>query len=185
MKGRFVKISRSLVLLVGAVTLIAACQPVASAGNQPTSQPLYPTTLSSATSAASPTEAAAGTPAATSAPAPTPAASVTLMVANNATLGKILTDGNGMTLYIFKKDTQGVSNCNGQCLVIWPPLSIVSGVLPTAVTGVTGMISTITRSDGSIQVTYNGMPLYYYSGDKQPGDINGQGIAGNWFAATP
>lgn len=179
MNARFFKLSRGLILLVAAATLVAACQPAASAGNQPTSQPLYPTPLASAT------PAAAATAAATSASLPTPAASVTLMVSNNAKLGNILTDGNGMTLYIFKKDSPGVSSCTGQCLVNWPALSIVSGVLPAAETGVTGTLSTITRTDGIIQVTYNGMPLYYFAGDKQPGDTNGQGIAGSWFAATP
>ncbi len=105
-------------------------------------------------------------------------------VTQNATLGGIFTDSNGMTLYVFARDSAGVSNCNGGCATVWPALQPPAGdlVLPD---GVAGTLATITRQDGTQQVTYNGMPLYYYSGDTNPGDTNGQGIGGVWMAAMP
>jgi predicted lipoprotein with Yx(FWY)xxD motif len=120
---------------------------------------------------ASPTEAA------------TAASSEAIQVATSASIGKYLTDARGMTLYIFKSDSQGVSNCSGGCAQIWPPF--VASSAPTAGAGVTGKIGLITRADGSQQVTYNGMPLYFYQGDTKAGDINGQGLNNLWFAATP
>jgi predicted lipoprotein with Yx(FWY)xxD motif len=127
----------------------------------------------------------AGTPAAssTSAPAMTPMANETINGSSNSKVGQFLTDAQGMTLYIFKKDAPGVSNCSGNCASIWPPF-VVTG-MPSAGSGVTGQIGLITRSDGSQQVTYNGMPLYFYQGDKAPGDVNGQGILNVWYAASP
>ena len=72
--------------------------------------------------------------------------------------GEILTDSNGMTLYIFDRDTEGVSNCSGGCLNAWPPLIVDEA--PTAATGVTADIGTITLADGTMQVTVNGFPAY-------------------------
>jgi predicted lipoprotein with Yx(FWY)xxD motif len=108
----------------------------------------------------------------------------TVLVAQNATLGPILTDANGMTLYVFMRDSPGVSACTGGCASIWPPFAppMRDLLLPDGASGVLGVI---TRSDGSQQVTYNAMPLYYYSQDVNPGDTNGQGIGGVWAAATP
>ena len=89
-----------------------------------------------------------------------------------------------MTLYIFKKDTPGKSNCEGGCLENWPPLLTDSGV-PSAGQGVTGQFGVLTRSDNGTQVMYNNAPLYYFAGDQAPGDVNGQGVGNAWFAATP
>jgi predicted lipoprotein with Yx(FWY)xxD motif len=108
----------------------------------------------------------------------------TVQVAPNVQLGKILVDSKGMTLYIFKKDTRGTSNCDASCLDNWPALLLPSGS-PVAGDGVTGTLATITRSDNGKQVTYNGMPLYYFAADKAAGDVNGQGVGNVWFAATP
>jgi predicted lipoprotein with Yx(FWY)xxD motif len=102
---------------------------------------------------------------------------------NTSALGNFLVDDKGMTLYTFKNDTSGVSNCNGGCATAWPPLSAQAS--PTAGTGVMGTFALIKRSDGTMQVTYNGMPLYYFSGDKAAGDTNGQGVAGVWAVAAP
>ena len=98
----------------------------------------------------------------------------------NSSLGTILTDSNGMTLYWFAKDQPNVSNCTGQCATLWPPL--LSQGAPVAGTGVAGTLGTITRPDGSTQVTYNGIPLYLYSKDTKAGDTNGQGFGNLWFA---
>lgn len=110
--------------------------------------------------------------------------STTVQVGQNDALGAILTDANGMTLYVFMRDTPDVSNCNGGCAGTWPAFQPPEGDL-TEPDGVTGILGVITRQDGTMQVTYNDMPLYHFSGDMNPGDTNGQGIGGVWFAATP
>ena len=98
-----------------------------------------------------------------------------MAVATNPTLGKILVNGQGMTLYTFGADTPGTSNCSGACLQNWPALTITSGN-PVAGSGVTGTLGVITRADGTKQVTLNGMPLYTFFKDSKAGDANGQGI---------
>ncbi len=90
----------------------------------------------------------------------------------------ILTDSAGNTLYIFDSDEAGVSNCSGGCVDIWPP-RIVDGE-PTAGDGVSGTLATITRDDGTTQVTHNEQPLYYYANDEAPGDRSGDGVGGVW-----
>jgi predicted lipoprotein with Yx(FWY)xxD motif len=102
--------------------------------------------------------------------------------------GTFLTGEDGMTLYIFKKDTQGngKSVCNGDCASKWPPFTLDGDEQATAGSGVTGSkISTITRDDGSKQVAYDGWPLYYYQADTAAGQTNGQGVGNVWFVATP
>ena len=99
-------------------------------------------------------------------------------------LGTILVDGKGMTLYLYTKDTQnsGESTCEGQCLATWPPLLGE----PSASSGVdASMLGTITRSDGSTQVSYNGWPLYYWANDTAAGQTTGQGVGGVWWVVTP
>jgi predicted lipoprotein with Yx(FWY)xxD motif len=115
----------------------------------------------------------------------TPAASsaVTVMVSSNSGLGNFLVDSKGMTLYRFTNDTPGVSNCSGGCLQAWPPL--LSDGDPIAGEGVTGRLGVIVRADGSRQVTYNDMPLYYYAVDAKPGDTTGHGVGGVWFVVEP
>ena len=101
--------------------------------------------------------------------------------------GTVLVAGsNGMTVYIFTKDTKdsGKSVCTGDCLVTWPALTVAAGETPTGGTGVTGTLGTITREDdGTLQVTYNGLPLYFFKNDAAPGDANG--IYENWEAVKP
>ena len=80
---------------------------------------------------------------------------------------------NSHTVYTFDSDTPGASKCNGGCASTWPPLSIATGVTPTGGPGVTGQLGTITRSDGSMQVTYKGLPLYFFHSDANPGDTKG------------
>jgi predicted lipoprotein with Yx(FWY)xxD motif len=113
------------------------------------------------------------------------AQAVTVQVADHPELGKILTDGNGMTLYLFTKDGENVSNCYDQCAVNWPPLLVGAGEEPTAGPGLTGQLGTIDRTDGGRQVAYNGIPLYYWMGDSNPGDVNGQGVGDVWFVVHP
>ncbi len=118
------------------------------------------------------TWAAAAAPAASTAP--------NVMVAQNTKLGSILTDNQGITVYVFKKDKAGESACSGPCAKTWPPLTVAEGAQPVAVPGIPGMLGQIERKDDTYQVTYNGMPLYRYAGDSKPGDTNGQGFKGLW-----
>jgi predicted lipoprotein with Yx(FWY)xxD motif len=93
---------------------------------------------------------------------------------------------NGLTLYTFDKDTPGKSNCGvGQCLTNWPPLSVSSGGATSVGAGLSsGDFSTITRDDGTNQVTFHEIPLYYFAGDKAVGDTTGDGVGGVWHLAT-
>jgi predicted lipoprotein with Yx(FWY)xxD motif len=95
----------------------------------------------------------------------------------------VLTTSKGFTVYWFALDTPGKSNCNGSCAQFWPP---VKGPV-TAMSGVTGTFGTITRSDGTMQETWNGHPLYTYSGDTAPGQNKGNGLnlsGGIWHEVT-
>jgi predicted lipoprotein with Yx(FWY)xxD motif len=105
------------------------------------------------------------------------AGSITVNSASS-NVGTILTGPNGRTLYTHAGDSMNTSTCTGACLTAWPPLTVASGQQPTAGAGVTGQLGTFSRSDGSLQVTYAGLPLYYWQGDKKAGDITGQGVAG-------
>ena len=125
--------------------------------------------------------------AATAKPMSTSGGSATIGVSNNSSLGKILVDSNGRTVYLFKKDTGPKSTCSGTCAVDWPPVTTTGK--PIAGTGLTAsMVGTTTRSDGSKQVTYNGHPLYLYIGDQKSGDTNGQNVnsfGAEWYVLSP
>jgi predicted lipoprotein with Yx(FWY)xxD motif len=119
-------------------------------------------------------------------PKTTSGASATVGIAHSS-LGSILVDSTGRTLYLFKADVGSKSACTGACASAWPPL-LATGK-PTGGSGLTASkITTITRSGGNQQVTYNGHPLYLYAGDKKPGDLTGQGVTAfgaAWFVLTP
>jgi predicted lipoprotein with Yx(FWY)xxD motif len=110
---------------------------------------------------------------------------VTVQVSKDANLGDILTDGEGMTLYLFTKDQANVSNCYDQCAVSWPPLLVAAGKEASAGQGVTGKLGAIDRKDGSRQVTYNGWPLYFFAKDTKAGDTTGQNVGKVWFVVHP
>jgi predicted lipoprotein with Yx(FWY)xxD motif len=107
----------------------------------------------------------------------------TIKSATSATLGTILTDAQGNTLYRNTKEVGGTIACTGACTTTWPPLTVATGTTPTG-GSLTGTVATVTRPDGTIQVTYDGEPLYHFSKDTAPGDTNGQGVGGIWFAVT-
>ena len=119
-----------------------------------------------------------GAPAAPVASAAAPAAAAPAtgqaITAQSTSLGVILVDGGGRTLYEFANDTNGNSACTGQCATNWPPVAAPSP-LPTSLAGVTGQIGMITRQDGTSQLTIAGHPLYTFAGDTAPGQTNGQG----------
>jgi predicted lipoprotein with Yx(FWY)xxD motif len=150
------------ILLVLAATLgLAACSNSSSAG-------AYGGSTSTSTSSSGPTMGAA-------------AANVS--TADVGDLGTVLVDGNGMTLYLFESDTGSTSTCMGSCADTWPPL-LTSGDASATGKASSSMLGTTTRDDGSTQITYDGHPLYTYSGDTAPGDANGEGIGGIWYAVT-
>ena len=95
---------------------------------------------------------------------------------NSPTFGMVLTGPSGMTLYTHAGDSATSSTCTGACATAWPPLTATGQ--PTAGTGVTGKLGTLTRADGTIQVTYAGLPLYYWQGDAKAGDVTGNGVNG-------
>ncbi len=114
-------------------------------------------------------------------------AAATIAVATNSKLGQILVDGKGITVYLFVKDTGTSSTCYTSCAQVWPPV-LTSGE-PQAGTGATAsLLGTTTRTDGKVEVTYAGHPLYYFVSDKQPGEATGQGVdnfGGLWWVLTP
>jgi predicted lipoprotein with Yx(FWY)xxD motif len=109
------------------------------------------------------------------------------VAAGSGSATNYLTAEDGKTLYLFKNDTvdSGKSTCNGDCATTWPPFVVDSlgEVKPDA--AVTGKLALVTRDDGTKQVSYNGWPVYYYSGDTAAGDTNGQGLFGKWFVVNP
>ena len=121
------------------------------------------------------------------APASGGASSVATVSATNTSLGMILVDGNGRTLYLFEKDQPNQSACTGACVAAWP-VDQSSGT-PKAGSDVTAsLLGTIKRSDNTTQVTYNKHPLYYFTRDSQAGQHNGQGVdafGAKWFAVGP
>ena len=137
------------------------------------------TACGSSTSSTSSGTSSAAAPASS---APAAASSSTL---KTATIGgvTVLTNAKGFTLYWFAPDTPTTSKCNGSCITYWPP---VKGPA-TAGAGVTGKLATIKRSDGSVQATYNGHPLYTYVADTAPGQAKGNGLnlsGGVWHEVT-
>ena len=112
---------------------------------------------------------------------------VGVSVASEPSVGSVLVDSAGHTLYMLSKDKQSTPTCSGACSSIWPPL-LATGK-PVAGTGVTAsLLGTVKDADGKLQVTYNHWPLYTYSGDSAPHQANGQGIVsfgGKWTAVTP
>jgi predicted lipoprotein with Yx(FWY)xxD motif len=123
------------------------------------------------------------TPAASAPAASAPASSGADVNLGTAGSGPILTGANGLTLYTHAGDSATASTCTGGCATAWPPLTAKAGQ-PTAADGVTGALGTLTRDDGSVQVTYKGMPLYFWTSDTKPGDVTGDGVGG-FSIATP
>jgi predicted lipoprotein with Yx(FWY)xxD motif len=121
-----------------------------------------------------------------SAPATPAAATAATVDAKMVSLGKVLVDDKGMTLYMFEKDKGGKSSCDGACATAWPPLFTTGKAMPGS--GVkASLLGTTTRSDGKMQVTYHGWPLYYFVKDKAPGDMTGQDIKGfgaSWYVVS-
>jgi predicted lipoprotein with Yx(FWY)xxD motif/murein L,D-transpeptidase YcbB/YkuD len=128
--------------------------------------------------------AATTLPSATTA-APDPGGEATVQVADSD-LGQILTSGTGITVYLFTPDAQAAPTCTGACAQSWPPLRVDDASEVTGGDGVDGsLLATVDHPDAGTQVTYNGWPLYVFSGDSAPGDTNGQGQGGVWYVLDP
>jgi predicted lipoprotein with Yx(FWY)xxD motif len=111
----------------------------------------------------------------------------TVVETHSSDLGTYLTDGSGRTVYLFAADHGNTSTCNGSCASAWPPVRVKGSAKATG-DAKASMLRTITRSDGSKQVTYAGHPLYYFAGDRSAGDLNGQGSNGfgaKWWVVSP
>jgi predicted lipoprotein with Yx(FWY)xxD motif len=98
-------------------------------------------------------------------------------------LGTVLVDAEGLTLYGLTDDTGAVPTCDGACADAWPPLTVDGPDLPAGLDP--GLYSVVERSDGTFQLAAGEWPLYRFAGDAAPGDTNGQGSGGVWFAAAP
>jgi predicted lipoprotein with Yx(FWY)xxD motif len=112
---------------------------------------------------------------AATAPTTTSAAAKTVSIANTS-LGQILVDSHGRTLYLFKADSGTKSACSSSCATAWPPL-LAHGTPTFGGGAAASLVGTAKRSDGTQQVTYNGHPLYLFVKDQSAGDVNGQGVS--------
>ena len=164
------------------VLILGACSSGASTPPASTAPSAAPSTAASPSSpAASPSSPAAS-------PSDAAEAEYELKVGTGTgATASYLTGENGLTLYTFTKDVKdsGKSVCNGGCATNWPPYAVDALDEVKADSGATGTLALATRDDGTKQVTYNGLPLYYFASDKAAGDVTGQGVGGVWFVAAP
>jgi predicted lipoprotein with Yx(FWY)xxD motif len=164
--------SKGRMIVAGAAIAAAACLVTACGGTSSTNN----ANSTGAANSATPT-----------APATNTGSSLdnALRATTNSTLGAIVVDGSGRTLYRFDKDSASppTSNCTGACAQLWPPVLVGTQISLAGVDR--SLLGTIKRSDGSVQLTLHGWPLYRYAGDTAPGQINGEGLDGTWFAVRP
>jgi predicted lipoprotein with Yx(FWY)xxD motif len=120
-----------------------------------------------------------------------PASGAAVSVRDVPGVGKALTDPDGMTLYFTDQEAGGAIKCQDGCVSFWKPLTVESGASPAADGDVTGTLATVTRPDGDVQLTLNGMPLYTFAQDS-PGEAKGDGFQDEfdgtllvWHAAMP
>ncbi|WP_427135231.1 COG4315 family predicted lipoprotein [Pseudarthrobacter sp. S9] len=167
---------------IGCVVLFGAVGLAALTGCGPSSTPATGSSQPAASSPAASSSAGAGATTGSTTPAP---AAAPVLKTGSTSLGTIVVDGRGMSVYHFDKDTAntGKSTCNAGCAALWPAVKATSST--PAAAGVTGKVGTITRDDGSLQVTVNGLPVYTYGKDTAAGDVQGQGVGGVWWAVTP
>ncbi|MGD0698517.1 MAG: hypothetical protein ABSA02_01400 [Trebonia sp.] len=153
---------------LGATLLVAACASGGSSSSTGAAAPASPAGASSSSSSAS-------------------ASGGTVIETASSSAGTFLVSGSGRAVYLWTKDTGDTSNCSGACAGAWPPVTTTGSA--TASGGAKASdLGTITRSDGSKQVTYDGHPLYYFSGDSGPGTASGQGSDGfgsKWWLVAP
>ena len=165
-----VRLGAGLAVALGAALLTAACS---SSGSSSSSAPASSAAAAPAGGTATSAAAAAG--------------SGLVITTKSGSAGAFLTDGSGRAVYLWMKDGKDSSACSGACAGAWPPVTTTGAV--TASGGVNKAdLSAITRSGGAKQVVYDGHPLYYFSGDSGPGQVNGQGSDGfgaKWWLVDP
>jgi predicted lipoprotein with Yx(FWY)xxD motif len=165
-----IRLGAGLAVALGVALLTAACS---SSGSSSSSAPA---------SAATPAGGSTGSTAAAAG-----SGSGLVITTKSGSAGAFLTDGSGRAVYLWMKDGKDSSACSGACAGAWPPVTTTGAV--TASGGVnTAGLSTITRPGGAKQVVYDGHPLYYFSGDSGPGQVNGQGSDGfgaKWWLVDP
>jgi predicted lipoprotein with Yx(FWY)xxD motif len=170
------------VLAVLAATAAAACGSSYSSGGSTAS------TSGSSSSGNTPASSGGGYSYGSQAKTPAPAsAGAAAVKTTSGDLGTFLVDSSGRTLYLWKADKGSASMCSGACAQAWPPLTTKSK--PQAGGGVkASLLGTTKRSDGTLEVTYAGHPLYYFAGDSGPGSTSGQaskGFGADWFVVAP
>ena len=157
-------------VFIAATIAAAACGSSSSAAGTPYGSPV-----------------ASASPVPTASPAPSASAAGAVINVASTRLGTILVDASGRTLYLFVADKGTTSVCYGQCATYWPP--VLTKGSPSAGGGVNAaQLGTTSRSDGTVEVTYGGHPLYYFITDKKAGDVTGQGInafGGPWYVVAP
>jgi predicted lipoprotein with Yx(FWY)xxD motif len=180
-KSTFAPVSKRTKLVAGVGGALGAAVVVAACSSGGTS--------SAAAPAAAPSSAAApASPAGASSPSSGASSSGgTVITTAKSSAGTFLTNGSGRAVYLWVKDTGDMSNCNGACAGAWPPVTTTATATASG-SAKASDIGTITRSDGTKQVTYDGHPLYYFSGDSGPGTATGQGSDGfgaKWWLVAP
>lgn len=160
-------------LVGGAVVAIAVLTTACSSNSGSSGTTTTTTTTTTAQAASTSSSTAAGT-------------SDVVGTAARGSLGVILVDHSGATLYRYTPDGTGKSTCTGGCAAAWPPVTVPAGTAHVvAGSGIpAGDLGTITRPDGTTQVTYKGMPLYRYAGDTAVGQATGQGVGGTWYVVS-
>ncbi|MGO4385394.1 COG4315 family predicted lipoprotein [Specibacter sp. RAF43] len=180
-----------LALALLAVAAAGGCSsPAAPAGNGHTTATTVATptpSTASAQSTAPPSTASAPSSEPATQPASrqaAPPAAAPVLKTASASLGTVVVNGRGLTVYVFDHDqaNAGSSTCFGSCIALWPAVTTTEAT--PRVAGVTGTVGTIIRPDGARQVTLNGLPLYTYAPDAKPGDVMGQGFGGIWWVVA-
>ena len=110
----------------------------------------------------------------------------TVKTAQVGDLGRVVVSASGRTLYHYTDEAKGKVDCTGGCTKLWPPLLVTAGANPAAGPGVAASkLGVLKRPDGSLQVTYGGLGLYLYAGDKKLGDAKGEALENSWYAVSP
>ncbi len=169
--------------LPSAATPTEAAPPAASASAEPTAPPSAAPAASTSGGGRGDYDYGTGT----ASPSPSTAGGTgTVEVATaSGALGTWLTGSGGLTLYTFEPDSANTSTCVDDCAQAWPPFTVTAADDLEAGDGVSGELATFERPDGTLQVAYDGAPLYYFADDAAPGDTNGQGLGDRWFVAEP
>ncbi|GAA4024476.1 hypothetical protein GCM10023063_48400 [Arthrobacter methylotrophus] len=167
--------------------VLALAIALAACGGSPGASSTSSSAASPSPTASSPAASSSSAPSPTAmSPAPSSSASAAYdLETATSSAGQIVVAANGMSVYVFTKDVKdsGKSACTGGCAASWPAVTTTSS--KPAAEDVTGTLGTIPTADGKMQITLNGMPLYFFGQDKAPGDIKGQGVGGVWSLVSP